>query len=56
MPPGTCEQIVKPIIENELQKRGKDITKFRLGHSYERVMPGPEYIDSGEYPRVYWYK
>lgn len=54
VPPGTCEQIVKPIIENELQKRGKDITKFRLGHSYERVMPGPEYIDSiREYPRVY---
>ena len=54
VPPGTCEKIVKPIIEEELKRRGLTIEKYRLGHSYERVMPGPEYIDSiREFPRVY---
>lgn len=54
VPPGTCQNIVKPIIEKELQKRKISLKKFSLGHSYERVMPGPEYIDSiRSYPRVY---
>jgi len=54
VPPGTCEKIVKPIIEGELTNRGLGVDKYRLGHSYERVMPGPEYIDSiREFPRVY---
>ncbi|MDA9355723.1 nucleotide sugar dehydrogenase [Gammaproteobacteria bacterium] len=54
VPPGTCEKIVKPIIENEFIRRGLSLANYHLGHSYERVMPGPEYIDSiREYPRVY---
>ena len=54
VPPGTCENIVKPIIEDELARRGLSIDNYRLGHSYERVMPGPTYIDSiREFPRVY---
>jgi UDP-N-acetyl-D-glucosamine dehydrogenase len=54
VPPGTCEKVVDPIIKCQLNKRGLNINKFRLGHSYERVMPGPEYIDSiREFPRVY---
>ena len=54
VPPGTCINVVKPIIEQELTHRGLTIEKYRLGHSYERVMPGPEYIDSiREFPRVY---
>ena len=54
VPPGTCENIVKPIIEDQLTQRGLTTAKYRLGHSYERVMPGPEYIDSiREFPRVY---
>ena len=54
VPPGTCENIVKPIIEDQFFQRGLELDKYRLGHSYERVMPGPEYIDSiREYPRVY---
>ena len=54
VPPGTCEQVVKPIIEEELVKREISLKNYRLGHSYERVMPGPEYIDSiREFPRVY---
>jgi len=54
VPPGTCENVVKPVIESQLIKRGLSIDNYRLGHSYERVMPGPEYIDSiREFPRVY---
>ena len=54
VPPGTCDQVVKPIIEEELAKRELTLKNYRLGHSYERVMPGPQYIDSiREFPRVY---
>jgi UDP-N-acetyl-D-glucosamine dehydrogenase len=54
VPPGTCENVVKPILENQLVKRGLTVDKYHLGHSYERVMPGPEYINSiREFPRVY---
>jgi len=54
VPPGTCDQVVKPIIEEELVKRELTLKNYRLGHSYERVMPGPQYIDSiREFPRVY---
>ena len=54
VPPGTCNEIIYPIITEELKKRNLPIENFALGHSYERVMPGPEYIDSiREFPRVY---
>ena len=54
VPPGTSQFVVKPAIDDELSKRGLSTEKYRLGHSYERVMPGPEYIDSiREFPRVY---
>lgn len=54
VPPGTCDKIVKPIIEEQLSNRGLCLDHYRLGHSYERVMPGPDYIDSiREFPRVY---
>lgn len=54
VPPGTCQKIVYPIIKECLEKRGLATDKFRLGHSYERVMPGPEYIDSIQnFYRVY---
>lgn len=54
VPPGACEKIVKPALENELIRRNLTLEKYRLGHSYERVMPGPQYIDSiREFPRVY---
>ena len=54
VPPGTCEKVVKPILERELSCRGLPLENYRLGHSYERVMPGPDYINSiREYPRVY---
>ncbi|MCF7869484.1 MAG: nucleotide sugar dehydrogenase [Candidatus Cloacimonetes bacterium] len=48
VPPGTSERIVKPIIEEELKKRGIDVDKnpALVAHSYERVMPGAKYVSS----------
>ena len=54
VPPGTCEKVVKPILFDEFSKRNLETKCLKIGHSYERVMPGPEYIDSiRNYPRVY---
>ena len=54
VPPGTCEKVVKPIIKEKFQERKFDIQNIRIGHSYERVMPGPNYIDSIQnFPRVF---
>tara|TARA_Y100001958_G_C21228325_1_gene553825 strand:+ start:786 stop:2291 length:1506 start_codon:yes stop_codon:yes gene_type:complete len=46
VPPGTCKKVVKPIIDNCLIERNLSIKNYKIGHSYERVMPGPTYIDS----------
>lgn len=54
VPPGTCRKIVYPIIVENLKSRGLDTNKFKLGHSYERVMPGPNYVNSiKNFYRVY---
>tara|TARA_B100001121_G_scaffold309513_1_gene336647 strand:- start:2141 stop:3604 length:1464 start_codon:yes stop_codon:yes gene_type:complete len=54
VPPGTTENIIKPILSKCLEDRGMDSSKLRLAHSYERVMPGKNYIDSIEnFYRVY---
>ncbi len=53
VPPGTCRDVVKPIFDEAFEERGlpKD---YRLGHSFERVMPGPDYVDSiRNFYRVY---
>lgn len=53
VPPGTCLNVVKPIFEEVFQKRGLKLN-YKIGHSYERVMPGPNYIDSiRNFYRVY---
>ena len=46
VPPGTCEKVIMPILEKIFIRRNLDKNKIRLAHSYERVMPGPQYIDS----------
>ncbi len=46
VPPGTSGKIVKPLLEESLQKRGLPVDQLKVGHSYERVMPGPKYVDS----------
>ena len=54
VPPGTCKKVVKPIIEKCLSERNLSFKNYKLGHSYERVMPGPDYIDSIQnFYRVY---
>ncbi|MCK4359875.1 MAG: nucleotide sugar dehydrogenase [Candidatus Cloacimonetes bacterium] len=48
VPPGTCEKVVKPVIEEEFKKRKINIKKNPplIAHSYERVMPGVKYVSS----------
>jgi len=54
VPPGTCAKIVKPLIGEKLRERGLPVDQINVGHSYERVMPGPKYIDSIQnFYRVY---
>jgi UDP-N-acetyl-D-glucosamine dehydrogenase len=54
VPPGTTEKVVYPILESGIRERGLTSDRFKLGHSYERVMPGPNYIDSIQnFYRVY---
>lgn len=53
-PPGTTEKIVAPEIAAVLQSRGLSPDAVLIAHSYERVMPGAEYLDSIiNYWRVY---
>ncbi|GHU15237.1 NDP-sugar dehydrogenase [Spirochaetia bacterium] len=54
VPPGTCKNVVAPTLKAALEERGLPTDQIRLGHSYERVMPGPNYIDSIQsFYRVY---
>ena len=54
VPPGTCEKVLKKILIDGLAARGLPVDQFKLGHSYERVMPGPNYLDSiKNFYRVY---
>ena len=46
VPPGTCQKVVGPIIEKQVQARGLPPKAIHIAHSYERVMPGDEYFDS----------
>jgi len=46
VPPGTCERILMPILIEELDVRGLDKSAIHLAHSYERVMPGENYLHS----------
>ncbi len=43
--PGTTEQVAYPIMSKVFRRRGIE-TDPLLAHSYERVMPGREYVDS----------
>jgi nucleotide sugar dehydrogenase len=53
VPPGFCTNIVKPILEEEFKKRKINSTPL-IVHSYERVMPGKEYLNSiREYFRTF---
>ena len=45
VPPGTTEYIAHPIIRKAFKKRGLDDEPL-LAHSFERVMPGRDYVRS----------
>ena len=54
VPPGTCEFVILPTLMDCFKKRGLDPDDILLAHSYERVMPGPDYLNSiVNYWRVY---
>jgi UDP-N-acetyl-D-glucosamine dehydrogenase len=54
VPPGTCEVFILPLIKKVFEKRKLDTSKILLAHSFERVMPGENYLDSiKNYWRVY---
>ncbi len=46
VPPGTCQKILLPLFEKEFKKRGYKKFALNLAHSYERVMPGKNYLRS----------
>jgi len=46
VPPGTTEYVAYPIIKRAFNERGLDDCEPLLSHSYERVMPGREYVAS----------
>jgi len=46
VPPGTTEYIAYPIVKKAFQKRGLRGVEPLLAHSFERVMPGREYVAS----------
>ncbi|MBI4296475.1 MAG: nucleotide sugar dehydrogenase [Chloroflexi bacterium] len=45
VPPGTTEQVAYPVIKKSFERRGIK-TEPVLAHSYERVMPGRNYVSS----------
>jgi len=51
VPPGTTEFVAYPIIKKEFEKRGIKDAEPMLAHSFERVMPGRDYVAS---IRDYW--
>jgi nucleotide sugar dehydrogenase len=46
VPPGTTEYIAYPIIKKAFEKRGIQEAEPLLAHSFERVMPGRNYVSS----------
>jgi UDP-N-acetyl-D-glucosamine dehydrogenase len=45
VPMGACERVVLPILREERMRRGIE-EPVLLANAYERVMPGPGYVDS----------
>jgi len=46
VPPGTTEYIAYPIIRKAFDQRGLTVAEPLLAHSFERVMPGRNYVAS----------
>lgn len=53
VPPGFCKHVVMPILKEEFARRGISDEPL-VCHSYERVMPGRDYLSSiRNFPRTY---
>ena len=46
VPPGTTEFIAYPLIKNGFERRGLKEAEPLIAHSFERVMPGRDYVSS----------
>ena len=46
VPPGTTEYVAYPIVKKEFERRGLKDKEPLLAHSFERVMPGKNYVAS----------
>ncbi len=46
VPPGTCQHMVAAELADCMTERGLPADGLLLAHSYERVMPGPDYFES----------
>ncbi len=46
VPPGTTEYVAYPIMKRAFEKRGLNDCEPLLAHSFERVMPGRNYVSS----------
>lgn len=54
VPPGTTENVVAPEVDAALERRSLPRGSIHISYAYERVMPGPGYLDSLiNYWRVY---
>tara|TARA_B110000971_G_C20026346_1_gene509019 strand:+ start:635 stop:2146 length:1512 start_codon:yes stop_codon:yes gene_type:complete len=54
VPPGTTEKIIYPIFKDSFKSRKLNINRLYLAHAPERVMPGPNYLNSIiNYHRIY---
>jgi UDP-N-acetyl-D-glucosamine dehydrogenase len=54
VPPGTTERRVAPEFRSVLERRGLDLESVHIAHSFERVMPGRDYLASiSRFWRVY---
>ena len=54
VPPGYCQKIIQPIINKSIKSRKLKKNSILLSHSYERVTPGKDYLNSIiNAPRVY---
>ena len=46
VPPGTCEKMLIPELEKTLHKRRIKLDEISFSYSFERVMPGKNYLNS----------
>ena len=46
LPPGFCEKKIIPIMEKVFEERGVGAQNVKLAYSFERVMPGENYLNS----------